>query len=61
MKPKATPKPKTPKPKVEAPTPTRQSARIAERVALAELSGDESEKAKEPPKTSKIKDAICSK
>merc|ERR1712020_534978 len=34
VKPKATPKPKTPKPKVEPPTPTRQSARIAEKAAL---------------------------
>merc|ERR1711881_630250 len=54
VKPKATPKPKTPKPKAEPPTPTRQSARIATRAALAELSGDELEKAKAPPKSSKI-------
>jgi len=49
-KPKAAPKPKTPKP--EPPTPTRTSRRLAEKAALAEMSGDETEKKAAPAKTS---------
>ena len=58
VKVKAAPKPKTPKPKAEPPTPTRQSARIATRLALAELSGDEAEKISAPSKASCLKDCV---
>jgi len=59
VKVKAAPKPKaTPKPKAEPPTPTRQSARIATRLALAELSGDESEKKSGPSKVTSFKTCV---
>ena len=59
--PKAAPKPKTPK-VVEPPTPTRQSRRLAEKAAMAELSGDEIEKKEKLAKrTSSIKASILGK